>query len=169
MINDRKDCSLWTNAAHIICVQPICELLFPLTYLASSTGRIYCLPIGKTTKSTMRAYIQLPFLLLALSAKAQDELYDFVVAGAGTAGLVVANRLSADPNIRVAVIDPGDDVRDYPGVLTLDDIGNTFNASIDWAYSSIPQPSIGGRSIQYHAGRAIGGSSTINGASLHAA
>jgi choline dehydrogenase len=115
----------------------------------------------------MRPYTQLPFLLLALGARAQDEAYDFVIAGAGTAGLVVANRLSADPSITVAVIDPGDDARDYPGVQTVEDIGNTFNASIDWAYTSIPQANIGNRSIQYHAGRAIGGTSTINGVHLH--
>lgn len=111
----------------------------------------------------MRGYTQIPFLLLALGARAQDETYDFVIAGAGTAGLVVANRLSADPSITVAVIDPGDDARDYPGVLTVENIGDTFNASIDWAYTSTPQPNIGNRSIQYHAGKAIGGSSTING------
>jgi choline dehydrogenase len=110
----------------------------------------------------MQVYLQVS-LLLASGAAAQNAAFDYVIAGAGTAGLVIANRLSEDPNINVAVIEPGDDVRDYPGVMTVNDLGNIFNASTDWQYNTTVQPGAGNRSIEYHAGKAIGGTSNING------
>jgi len=90
------------------------------------------------------------------------DSFDYIIVGAGTAGLVVANRLSENPNITVVVMEPGPDVRDFPGVQAAFPPG-AINASIDWAYTSIPQPRLNNRTFQYHAGRAIGGSSTING------
>ncbi|KAH8647398.1 GMC oxidoreductase [Xylariales sp. PMI_506] len=89
--------------------------------------------------------------------------YDYVVVGAGTCGLVIANRLSENTSVQVAVIEPGNDVRDYPNVTAVVDSGIYFNASIDWGYLSTPQPLANNRSILYHAGKAIGGTSTING------
>lgn len=105
--------------------------------------------------------------LLLFSSLVQCETYDFVVVGGGTSGLVMANRLSEDSSISVAVIEAGADVRDYPNVTqiavnTLDYI----NASIDWQYTSVPQRGLGDRTLLYHAGKALGGSSTINGMSL---
>ena len=47
--------------------------------------------------------------VLGLAAQGSCDTFDYVIAGAGTAGLVLANRLSEDPSIRVAVIDPGQD------------------------------------------------------------
>jgi choline dehydrogenase len=114
-------------------------------------------------KTNMRMYLQ---LLLALSVGGRSETFDYVIAGAGTAGLVVANRLSEDATINVAVIEPGDDVRDNPGVMDVDASGAVFNASIDWAYASVTQPNLN-VSITYHAGKAIGGTSNINGGVLH--
>jgi choline dehydrogenase len=113
----------------------------------------------------MRAYLQLQ-LLLALRIAAQNTTFDYVIVGAGTAGLVIANRLSQNPKISIAVIEPGNDVRDYPGVNNVDEAGINFNASIDWAYNSTAQPQLGGRILPWHAGKAIGGTSTING--MHA-
>lgn len=100
-------------------------------------------------------------LLLALGAASQTPPFDYVIVGAGTAGLVVANRLSEDPKVRVAIIEPGDDVRNYPGVLTFDT--TLFNTSLDWQYNSTPQPNLDDRKVLYHAGKAIGGTSNING------
>lgn len=102
-------------------------------------------------------------LLPALAITVSGATFDYVIAGAGTAGLVVANRLSEDAAIQVAVIEPGDDVRDYPGVMDPDANGSVFNASIDWAYPSVMQPNLNNISITYHAGKAIGGTSNING------
>ncbi|KAI0200708.1 GMC oxidoreductase [Astrocystis sublimbata] len=103
-------------------------------------------------------------LLAALSATLiHGEPFDYIVAGAGTCGLVLANRLSADPNVRVAVIEPGDDVRNNINVTDPSLFTVPYNTSIDWLYSTTPQPAAGNRTIPWHAGKAIGGTSTING------
>lgn len=99
------------------------------------------------------------FVSLALG-----EAFDYVIIGGGTSGLVLANRLSENPNVTVAVIEAGTDVRDYPGVMRIDDRNLVLiNESIDWQYTSPPQKNLGNRTLLYHAGKALGGSSTING------
>ncbi|KAH6603201.1 glucose oxidase [Trichoderma cornu-damae] len=78
-------------------------------------------------------------------AASTDCSYDYIVVGAGTCGLLVANRLSQDANFTVAVIDPGADQRNNPNVV--DPLGwlGLTGTSVDWGYSSIPQESLGGR------------------------
>ncbi|KAI1182866.1 GMC oxidoreductase [Nemania serpens] len=106
-------------------------------------------------------------LLAALSAQAarsrEAPEFDYIIAGAGTCGLVLANRLSADPRTRVAVIEPGEDVRNNVNVTDPALFTVPFGTSIDWQYSTTPQPAAGNRTIAWHAGKAIGGTSTING------
>ncbi|KAK9413290.1 putative Glucose oxidase [Seiridium unicorne] len=92
-----------------------------------------------------------------------QDTYDYIIAGAGTCGLVVANRLSADPDITVLVIEPGLDQRINPNVTSVTGFLTAYNTSIDWAYTVVPQASLAGRDMQYHAGKAWGGTSTING------
>ncbi|KAM0809465.1 putative Glucose oxidase [Seiridium cardinale] len=105
----------------------------------------------------------LPWTVLLLSALAKCDSFDYVIIGGGTSGLVIANRLSEDPSVTVAVIEAGPDARDYPNVTRIDNHDLSYiNASIDWQYYSVPQEGLGGRSILYHAGRALGGSSDIN-------
>ncbi|KXX73018.1 Glucose oxidase [Madurella mycetomatis] len=102
-------------------------------------------------------------LLLAYVAGARSETFDYVIAGAGTAGLVIANRLSDRPDISVAVIEPGDDQRNNPNVTTINWSFASLDRSLTWQYDSVPQPNLGGKSLSYFAGKAIGGSSSING------
>lgn len=102
-------------------------------------------------------------LLLASALGAQAETYDYLIAGAGTAGLVIANRLSEDPDVTVAVIEPGPDVSTDPVVQTVDWSFSPFNESINFQYASVDQPNIDNRSFVYRAGRAIGGTSSVNG------
>ncbi|KAI0455677.1 GMC oxidoreductase [Xylaria acuta] len=101
--------------------------------------------------------------ILGSRVAAYGETFDYIIAGAGTCGLVLANRLSADPKIRVAVIEPGDDVRNNINVTDPSLFTVAFDTSIDWQYSTTPQPAAGNRTIPWHAGKAIGGTSTING------
>lgn len=103
------------------------------------------------------------YLLLAYAAIASSETFDYVIAGAGTAGLVVANRLSSNPDITVAVIETGDDVRENPDVQTIDFLFSNFNASINYQYPSVTLPALGSRNLTYRAGKAWGGTSAING------
>ncbi|KAF3064522.1 Glucose oxidase [Daldinia childiae] len=107
--------------------------------------------------------LAIPLILTALGAKAKCETFDYVIAGAGTCGLVLANRLSEDPNIKVAVVEPGDDVRNNPNVTDVGAFLRAFNTEIDWQYATTPQPGADNKSIPFHAGKAIGGTSTING------
>ncbi|KAF3769784.1 GMC oxidoreductase [Cryphonectria parasitica EP155] len=89
--------------------------------------------------------------------------YDYVIAGGGTSGLLLANRLSSHANTTVAIIDPGQDVRANHNVTDPSLWLQNFNTPIDWAYPTVAQAGAAGRTFQMHAGRAVGGTSTING------
>lgn len=91
------------------------------------------------------------------------ESFDYIIVGAGTSGLVVANRLSEDPTVTVAVIEPGSDQRDNVNVTSTTAFGNAFGTAIDWAYSTTKQHDAGDKALPLHAGKAWGGTSTING------
>lgn len=108
-------------------------------------------------------FMSLRVLLLATVAAAHSETYDFLIAGAGTAGLVIANRLSSNPKFSVAVVEPGDDVRQHADVQTIDFLFSNFNTSINYQYASVTSPDLGSRNLSYRAGKAWGGTSSVNG------
>ena len=90
-------------------------------------------------------------------------IYDVVIVGGGTAGLVIANRLSENSYTTVAVIEAGDLVFDNKNVSTVDGYGLSFGTEIDWQYESTPQAYAGNKTQTLRAGKALGGTSTING------
>ncbi|RAL05397.1 GMC family oxidoreductase [Aspergillus ibericus CBS 121593] len=89
--------------------------------------------------------------------------YDYVIIGGGTCGLTVANRLSSHPDTTVAVIEPGKDEHDNPNVTSILGLGLAFNTSVDWQYMSTNQIYAANQQVEYHSGKAWGGSSAING------
>jgi len=89
--------------------------------------------------------------------------FDYVIAGGGTAGCVLAHRLSADPEVRVLLLEAGgkdDWIWIHIPVGYLKCIGNPRT---DWCYRTEPEAGLNGRSILYARGRVLGGSSSING------
>ncbi len=92
-----------------------------------------------------------------------SETHDYVIIGAGSAGCVVANRLSADANNKVLLIEAGG--RDRNPLFRLPMLmGKLFQSGIyNWHYHTEPEPHLNGRSIYWPRGKVLGGSSTING------
>jgi choline dehydrogenase len=94
-----------------------------------------------------------------------DRQYDFIIVGGGSAGCVLAARLSADPANRVLVLEAGrtdwsfDVFIHMPAALTFP-IGSRF---YDWKYESEPEPFMHDRRIYHARGKVLGGSSSING------
>ncbi|CAO2647299.1 Nn.00g082210.m01.CDS01 [Neocucurbitaria sp. VM-36] len=116
-------------------------------------------------------FYSLAFLALAqitiATCTPTPNTFDYVIVGGGPAGLVIANRLSADPNITVAVIEAGDSAYNNPNVTALPksiaEFGPGLGTSVDWSYVSAPQTYMFNRTLPYSAGKALGGTTTING------
>tara|TARA_R110000787_G_scaffold26952_2_gene75110 strand:- start:48104 stop:49750 length:1647 start_codon:yes stop_codon:yes gene_type:complete len=89
--------------------------------------------------------------------------YDYIIIGAGSAGCVLANRLSADPNCKVCLIEAGGKDRNPWIHLPIGYFYTFDNPSTDWRFRTEPEPGLNGRVLKYPRGKVLGGSSSING------
>jgi choline dehydrogenase len=92
-----------------------------------------------------------------------SEPYDVIICGGGTAGCLLANRLSADARRRVLLVEAGGN-DDYPWIHI--PVGYLYcigNPRTDWLYRTEPEPGLNGRSLRYPRGKVLGGCSSING------
>ena len=92
-----------------------------------------------------------------------DATFDYIIIGAGSAGCVLANRLSEDPSTRVLVLEYGGSDNSIfiqmPTALSIPMNGTKYN----WKYMTLPEPGLDGRRVHCPRGKVLGGSSSING------
>jgi choline dehydrogenase len=92
---------------------------------------------------------------------ASSQTYDYVIVGAGSAGCVLANRLSEDPGVSVLLLEAGKRDR-HPTIKIPAAFAKQFKTKLDWDYQTEPEPGCEGRSLFVPRGKSLGGSSSMN-------
>jgi choline dehydrogenase len=88
-------------------------------------------------------------------------MHDYVIVGAGSAGCVLANRLSEDPSVRVLLLEAGGRDRSM-NIKIPAAFPNQFHTKLDWDYATEPEPHVDNRSLYIPRGKSLGGSSSMN-------
>jgi choline dehydrogenase len=98
---------------------------------------------------------------VSLFTHQEERMYDYVIVGAGSAGCVLASRLTEDPNVSVLLLEAGppDKKREIhiPAAFS-----KLFKTSVDWNYETEPQPHLKNRKLYWPRGKMLGGSSSMN-------
>lgn len=91
------------------------------------------------------------------------QAFDYVVVGAGSAGCVLANRLSADPSVSVCLLEAGGEDRSFWIHLPIGYGKTMWDPEVNWKFQTDPDPHMNGRRVYWPRGKTLGGSSSING------
>lgn len=92
---------------------------------------------------------------------ASDKTYDYIIAGGGLSGCVVASRLREyKPDASILLIEAGEDTRSREDILRPDVLN--LGTNLDWTFQTEPAPGFGGRGVVYNAGKGLGGGTLIN-------
>ena len=91
------------------------------------------------------------------------DTFDYVIVGAGSAGCVIASRLSEDPNVKICVLEAGPPDRNIFIHIPAGFMKTIVNPKLNWLYETEPSEGSGGRRIPQPRGKTLGGSSSING------
>jgi choline dehydrogenase len=94
------------------------------------------------------------------------DRYDYVIVGAGSAGCILANKLSADPGVQVLLLEAGPGGRVSKEIRIPAAFSKLFKSKFDWGYETTPQAGLNGRRIYFPRGKTLGGSSAMN-AQMH--
>ncbi|KAH9053670.1 alcohol oxidase [Lactarius vividus] len=106
--------------------------------------------------------------MLVTINQVSNQSFDYIVIGGGTAGLVVAVRLSEDPSVSVLVLEAGSPNLNDPAILTTARFGSHFgNPQYDWGFTTVPQTNANGKIAYWGRGKGLGGSSGINFFQFH--
>ena len=88
--------------------------------------------------------------------------FTHLVVGGGTAGLVVATRLSENPNLIVGIIEAGPTAFDDPTINVPGRFGESLGSKYDWQFETTKQAGLHGKSLAFNRGKVLGGSSALN-------
>ena len=147
-LHETVGCTNACEQSYLSLLRKLIEYLLKLSACPSSAFRVECRQ-GRDMPS-----LDLDHFL------AQE--FTHIVVGGGTAGLVVAVRLSEDPSIRVGVLEAGSAGFNDPRITVPGRFGEILGSELDWQFETTKQPGLDGRSLPFPRGKVLGGTSALN-------